>query len=566
MSREHADELQDIIESGDQWPLAHEAPVLRQIREWNALAESHSETLQEICGWQQGDNQYLPYVIDPIAERIKDAFADLIFGAETEFEAATKTDEESVDQPLLDDIVDENELQSELQAAASLCVAEGEVWWRVLVDNDAWEHPVLEWHSRASVIPLYRGRKVLAAAFVSTVDNLAPEAPVIRVGDDSDPPGTRMWRENASTQNADDDNVWRYIEIQTGGLVRNLLYRGTKSTLGQRQSLSSLPEFADLNDEWEHGLEIDARAGRPQPVMLAGRITNGKSGRLGRSQYAGIKWLLYELNKVSSIGSRNVELTMQKRAVLPSETVGRMNPDTTTDPDDVNRHRESVALPDGFMVQRDAMGENVMGVLEFSDDWAAALRAWKEGLTDDVLTRARVAPQLVGRHTQNAETGPALRARLLDSVLAADGKARVWDDSLPRIMRILQMVDALPEERGGCGNPWRNPEATPAIVRTSILPEDEAEEATRHGLLVGAKLESRQTAIGKLNPEWNDQRVQEELKLIDDDPINQFDLTGAPLSPGNGATQSGRNGAGPQPAQVRGRFPTPPGVTRTVNG
>jgi hypothetical protein len=41
MSREHADELQDIIESGDQWPLAHEAPVLRQIREWNALAESH---------------------------------------------------------------------------------------------------------------------------------------------------------------------------------------------------------------------------------------------------------------------------------------------------------------------------------------------------------------------------------------------------------------------------------------------------------------------------------------------------------------------------------------------
>lgn len=565
MSREHADDLQEMLESSEKWPLPHEEAVLSRIREWQAFYETDIEVLQEICGWQMGDNQHLEYVADPIAERVAQAFADLIFGAETEFEAATETEEESVDQPLLDDVVDENELQSELQAAASQCIAEGEVWWRVYVDRDAWEHPVLEWHSRASVIPLYRGRKILAAAFISTVDNLAPEAPVVRVGDDSDPAGTRMWRESSLAQS--DDTVWRYVEIQTGGLVRNLLYRGTKSTLGERQALSALPEFADLADEWEHGLEVESRSGRPSEVMLAGRITNGKSGRLGRSQYAGIKWLLYELNKCSSIGSRNVELTMQKRAVLPSETVGHMDPDSTVDPDDASRTRKSVRLPDGFMVQRDAMGENVMGVLEFSDDWAAALRAWKEGLTDDILTRARVAPQLVGRHTQNAETGPALRARLLDSVLAADGKARVWDDALPRIVRILQLVDALPEEQGGCGNPWKNADAPPVIVRTSILPEDESEEATRHGLLVGAKLESRRTAIAKLNPEWNEQRVNEEIDEIDDDPINQFDLMGAPTGgPSNGVTQSGRNGAGPQPSQVRGTFPKPPGVTSRVNG
>lgn len=556
--REHADELQDILESSESWPLPHESRVQNELYEWQAFAETNSPTLQRLCNWQHGDNQHLPYVPDPLAERIKDAFADLIFGADTEFEAHTETDTPSPDQPLLDDLVDENELSAELQAAAAQCIAEGEVWWRVYVDTEAWDHPVIEWHSRAEVVPLYRGRKVLAAAFIAVVDNLAPDAPVIRVGDDSDPPGTRMWRESATAQS--DDTVWRYVEIQTGGLVRNLLYRGTRTTLGQNQPLSALPEFADLPSEWEHGLETESEVGTPKPLMLAGRITNGKSGRIGRSQYAGIKHLLYELNKCSSIGSRNVELTMQKRAVLPSETVSHMNPDIETDATKPDRSRTQVSVPDAFMVQRDAMGENVMGVLEFSDAWAQALLAWKEGLTDDILTRARVAPQLVGRHTESAVTGPALRARLLDSVLAADGKARAWDDALPKIIRAMQLVDALPEEQGGCGHSWKDPMAVPTVMRTSILPEDEVETANRHALLVGAKLESRRTAIGQMNPEWTEQRVTQEIHMIDQDPINQFDLQGRPVgtAPASGTNRVSRNGtASPQPSQVRGRFPLP---------
>jgi hypothetical protein len=305
--------------------------------------------------------------------------------------------------------------------------------------------------------------------------------------------------------------------------------------------------------------------------MLAGRITNGKAGRLGRSQYAGVKHLLYELNKCSSIGSRNVELTMQKRAVLPSETVQHMHPEVETDTGDPQRVRQRVSVPDAFMVQRDAMGENVMGVLEFSDAWAQALLAWKEGLTDDILTRARVAPQLVGRHTESAVTGPALRARLLDSVLAADGKARAWDDALPKILRAMQLVDSLSEERGGCGHTWRDPMALPTVMRTSILPEDEVEEANRHALLVGAKLESRRTAIGNMNPEWTEQRVTQEIHEIDSDKINQFDLQGRPLgtAPAAGSGRASRNGTqsatpGPQSTQARGRFPKPPGLPRTA--
>lgn len=555
MSVEHADQLQDLLETGrDEWPLKQERAILARVAEWAALSTSDSTMLQALCSWQAGSNQNLPYVVDPLPERVKDAFADLIFGAETDFEAQPETEgAESTDQELLDDLVDENDLPTELQAAAAQCVAEGEVWWRVYVDRDAFEHPVIEWHSRADVLPLYRGRKLLAVAFISDLSNLAPDAPVLRVGDDNDPAGTTMWRQEA-TSTGSDPVVWRYVEIQTGGMTRNLLYRGERNKLGEGQPLQAHEQTADLPDQWIHDLEAQSRAGRPVRVMLAGRVTNGQcSARLGRSQYAGARDLFYELNKLASVGSRNVELTMQKRAVVNADVVGAMvaaklaaNPDM--DPAEVARTvRSSVALPDAFMAprpNRDDMGEQVpMGVLEFSDAWAEALLAWDGGLTDKILTRCRVAPQLVGRHTEDAATGPALRARLLDSVLAADGKARAWDDALPRLIRAAQLVDALAEERGGCGHDWSSPDEPPVVVRSSVLPEDEGEEVVRHAAAVGARIESRRTAIERLNPEFDEDRVTEELALIDADPVPEA-TSRLPAFAGNGANRAGGNGAG----------------------
>lgn len=553
MSREHADALQDMLEQGrSEWPLKQERAILARITEWAAFAESDADTLQVLCDWQTGHDQHLPYVVDPLPERIKQAFSDLIFGAETDFEAPAREEttpdgrtvsQAGPDQALLEEIVEENDLPSELQDAAARCVAEGEVWWRAYVDRDAFEHPVIEWHSRADVVPLYRGKKLLAVAFVSDLSNLAADAPVL-VGDDTDPAGTRMWREGqAGGSSVTGDTVWRYVEIQTGGMTRNLLYRGQRNQLGDPQALIAHEQTADLPDEWLHGLEVQSSSGRPVPVMLAGRVTNGGvSTRLGRSQYAGVKGLLYELNKLQSVGSRNVELTMQKRAVLNMDLVGAM---TEVAADTATGQRAQISLPDAFVAPRDQMGDGAtMGVLEFSDAWADALLAWDGGLTDKILTRCRVAPQLVGRHTEGAATGPALRARLMDSVLAADGKARAWDDALPKLLRAVQLVDALPEEQGGCGHAWDAPEELPTVIRTSVLPEDEGEEVTRHAAAVGARIESRRTAIERLNPEWNDERVDAELALIGSDPQPAPSAPSGRQPAGSGVNAAGGNGAG----------------------
>jgi hypothetical protein len=530
MSIDDADTLQVRLEreGADRWPLPAEAPVHHRISLWRAIRESDATVLRYACGWHRSEHHDREYVIDPLGERIADALADLIVGEEPEIDAPKITDTQpgpdgvprevsrpGPDQELLDDLVDDNDLPSELQDAVSRCVGEGEVWWRIYVDRDAFEHPVIEWHSRDSVVPLWRGKKLLAVAFVSALDDLAPEAPIVRVGDDADPVGQQAWREGGPvTQTAADDGpVYRYVEIQTGGLTRNLLFRGERDKLGLRVPLIERAETADLPDEWNHGLEVHTAAGTPVPVTLAGRVTNGRAGRLGRSQYHGVKGLLFELNKIASVGSRNVDLTMHKRAVIDMDFA---EPDRSdVDEGGAARGRARVRLPDTFLAPQDSMGGgDAMRVLEFSDAWAGAMISWAEHVEDKALTRARVAPQLVGRHTEGAQTGPSFRARLLDSILAANGKANAWLDELPKLLRAAQMVDALPEEQGGCGHQWSSPEELPTVKLSSVLPEDETDEVTRHVAAVAGEIEARRTAIEAWHPEWDADRVDRELELI----------------------------------------------------
>jgi hypothetical protein len=522
MTPEHADTLQALIEAGrDQWPLPQEVGVLHQLNLWAAFRESNRRTLRHLHpDWHQDRR----YVVDPLPERVADAFADLIFGADPEIVTADQRSirerreqaaedpnadpsgvEDSPDQQLLDDAVEENNLPSELQEAAALCVGEGEVWWRIYVDRDAYEYPVVEWHSRRNVIPLYRGRKVLACAFVSELGSLAADAPQVRVGDDEDPAGTRMWVQS-ETSVAEDDTVFRYVEIQTTGLTRNLLYKGNRTSLGEPVALATRDETAELPDEWPHDLD----------VMLAGRVTNGTAGRLGRSQYAGVKDLLFALNESASIGEHNARLTLRQRMIMPATAAQPRS--LGVDDEGRPAARAEVQLDDVYLVDSDdELGTGPATqpkVLEYSFD-AAALSLYTGDLTDRILTRCRVAPQLVGRATEGAQTGPALRARLLDSILASNGKARAWDDAMPRMLRALQLVMVLPEEQGGHGYQMVDADTPPAFERSSTLPEDEDAMVTRLAVEVNGEFLSRRTALEERHPDWEPGRVQDEMDRIE---------------------------------------------------
>lgn len=461
------DSFQGKLEGANSWPPPGERRMRADLEVFRALRESNRSVLRRESKWDPDRK----YVVDPLAERIPGAFADLVYGEAPAFTAAT-----DADQPHLDEMIEANGLVEELQGGVGISSSEGAAWWRILADRSC-PYPTIEWHSRLSVIPSFSGRQLRAVAFVEELDR---------------PP----------FEDADSHAVWRYVEVQVRGVCRNLLFRAedAKDGLGKAMPLTGHYFTEDLEPQWVHGLDL----------LLAGYVPNvsgsGRARVAGRSDYHGVRDLLLELNEAASIGSENMKLTAKKRVVVskryltesgefPEGVDVLLAEETDTDPD------KPAQAPQ---------------VLEWSFD-AGALVEWIEHLTDTTLTRARVAPQLVGRYTEGAQTGPAFRARLLDSLLAAGGKARAWDAAVPKLLMAAQLVDQLPLEQGGFGHAWAAAQDPPGVKRASALPVDETEESQRIATERGSEVLSRRTGIEQRHPDWEDPRVLEELRRIAED-------------------------------------------------
>lgn len=448
--------LQQRIARSGQWPLAGEAAVWRDLAVWRAIREANGHELRP-ARW----DRERPYVVDPLGQRIASVWADMLFGEAPELTAA-----DAGDQDRLDALVEHNHLESQIKRAERICASEGEVWWRIVVDPNQ-PHAVIEWHSRLSVVPLWQGRYLQAAAFVSDLD-----------------------RDTSSTR-------FRYCELHAPGVTRNLLFKGTDSSIGQRVGLESHQDTKGLRDEWAHGLD----------GMLCGRIVNeqGLDPRLGASDYQGVRDLLLALNEAVTIGLENVRLTAKRRVVVPQEYL--------TAAGDFPAGAEVIVSRSGEREYDPNAKPGGIAQVEWSFD-AAALLAYQGGLEDTILTRVRVAPQLVGRHTEGAQTGPALRARLLDTTLAGQGKGREWDDGLPVVLSTAALAENLPRAQGGLSAGWSKPGERPTVKRTSPLPEDEVAQTTRTVAEVNAEILSRRTARQELHPDWDDDRLDEEDRRL----------------------------------------------------
>lgn len=557
-----ADAIQAIFQEQQSVTTWHEMNVQSVIEKYRALREGDESVLRSMAGWD-ADRDYIP---DNLAEKMSMTFADMMFGEDPIFkssEAVAKelraaklaqaasairaagpgdtttppvglgtptagtngsappgvaspleagsdtpppqpeslnpetlpylgpdeegnfsgtrpqSEPEGEDQVLLNDLVDANELPAELHAAEVTCSSEGEVWWRIYVDRGQSDYPIVEWHSRAHVRPLFRGRKLRSVAFVSEVH-----------------------REEYNDQ----WTIYRYVEIHAEGIVRNLLYRGNPSTLGENVPLTDRPETANLEPEWEHDLG-----------MLAGRIYNklGRDRRVGMSDYHNCLNMLLSLNEATTIGHENMRLTAKKRIAVPREALGE---------EGIFDASEDVLVMDEPLDDQLGMktGGGKFAVLEYQFD-ATALVEWKLDLIATILSRVGIVAEFAsaGGGTRSASgggaaalSGTALRMRLIPTTLAAKGKARPWDTTLPKILLLAQQLDSLPEERGGFGRAWNQPDQPPSIERGEPLPTDESEETQRHVAAVGGDIESRRTAITALHPTWDQDQVQQELDQI----------------------------------------------------
>lgn len=470
-SPDHAAQLLTMIGSGKVtmgYPAA--------LDKWIAMRESDRARLLQLAQWdvtKQG-----PYRIDPMPEKVSTAFADFLWGEDPTIEPNNEADAENLEQ-----IVSNNDLSDDLHYAEEIRSSEGQVWWRIYRDDDQFPYPVIEWHSRTEVIPFFRGKRLLAVAFVVVVeDSMSEETGPTVIG------------------GAGQRQIWRRLEVFGPGVTYNALFKSaTAGELGSQVPLDSHEDTADMPEEWRHGLP-----------MLAGRLVNRRgSGRWneGRSDYHGVEDFMFDLNEAHAVDKANFKLAGRKRSVMPEQY---RKADGTAEDADV------YFVPEG--VDEMEAAEFHFKVLEYNYNGTESIER-KRDLANTILTRVGLARQLVDPNDSEGQpaTGVALRTRLIPMVATARGKARAWDEGLPVILMLAQMVDALDIQRYGFGRPWRAAGEQPSIERGSILPEDPQEELDYHVAATAADLESLETAIQDIHKDWEPGQVKKEVaKILDE--------------------------------------------------
>lgn len=478
------DRLTRRLDTSTAWPLPEDDDIWDAIDLWIALRESDHRYLEDYVDWDT-DGTGRRYMIDPLAPKIGEAFASLQYGHLPEIIPANDADKQR-----LQDLVEDNQLGSELQRMVHIRSSEGQVWWRWYLDHQAADHPLLEWHSRQAVTTYWRGKKLRACAFITRLDPI-----------------------EEGTGNVNTSIAWRWLELHDDEHVENALYRGTDRTLGERVDLTEHPETETLRDlPWAHGMG----------TMIAGRIVNryGVNYREGVSDLDGIEDFLLALNESVAIAHENTRLAGKKRVVAPESALDENG--------QLPAHSEVLvaeAVSDSAALGEEGKTQGAAAafkVIEYSYD-AQPMIAYQDNLAVKALTRIGITPQFVGIPVEgegSAETGVALRLRLIPAVNAGNDRAQDTDSRLPRILELGQRLDAAQPDQdgngliGGFGRSWAAPEEAPSIDRGSALPEDQTEETDRHAAAVTAEIESRQTAIERMNPDWDEKRVTEEMSRL----------------------------------------------------
>lgn len=517
----YAADLIDELDRLPKWPPPRAGARWTTIAKWSAFRDSEKDLIRAYAGpsWQGGDVAPL-YRVDPLPEVISEAWAAYLWGEDPTITPVNDGDVEG-----LTDLIDVNDLPSELNRAADIQVSEGEVWWRLYVDPTVAPHPLIDWVSGASVIQYWKGRRLVAAALVTILD----------------------------THPQDDKAIYRHFEVHAEGACVNVLYRAEKGDkAGVRVDLTAHPETEALAGEgevWAHELP-----------MLTGRIpfrVSRRDHRCSVSVYHGIADTLLDLNEAASIGSVNARLTARKRVEVPLSALRRRS---GADFSDVATPEEDFGMTDGGRRLRFDPTEQVIvtdplndelgkggeqfRVLEYSFD-AGALIAWKLHLVETAITRVGLTAQYTGLHAGTegyAISGTALRLRLIPTDKRGRAIARYWDDALPKILSIAARLDeATPASAArGFGRSWADTDP-PTVVRRPGIPSDPIEEAQRHQALYDAGLEALETAITDLHPDWDADRVKKEIVRIRAD--KKAAAAAAPMF-GNGSTDQGDGGEG----------------------
>lgn len=390
----------------------------------------------------------------PVASDLAALSSDLLFS-----KPLITTCENQGAQKRLEEIKSLGDVNSVLLEAGEFCAALGGVFLKVNWDSTVADYPILSVVQPDNALSYFKFGKLVSAIFFKTVLT-------------------------------EDTLHFRLLEEHVKGYIYYSLYRGTEDKIGQKISIKSLPETAELEEVLPTGLNKLACCYIPN--MKPNRLFRGYE--LGQSDFAGVEGLMDALDSVYTSWLRDVELAKSRIIV----------PETWVDTDGAfDSQREVFTTLDIDPVNADNLGVT-MNQFEIR---AQSHRDTALELLDRIITHAGYSPQTFGLKIEGrAESGTALNIRERKTFTTRSKKTGYWKTGLEDMFYVLLAIDntklggRTEAERPNVEfqNPYLNIEETASTISA----------------LKSAEAASTETRVRLLHPDWKESQIQKEVQAI----------------------------------------------------
>lgn len=305
--------------------------------------------------------------------------------------------------------------------------------------------------------------------------------------------------------------VYRLIEEHKPGVIERKLYRGQSFLLGKEVALNTLQEFSKLLPEEQTGLD--------KPTLIRWDNVSG-----GHSDIAGQEVMLDRINEEFS---RGIEKSLKSK---PVTFAARELADAAGGVD-----LTGIILTGAANFARD-LGEDPIKSVETVQPTfnSQEVIAWINFLVDCALLFMGYSKASYGRDEGgSADSGKALKLRQSRTLLKEAGKDRMATEALT-----MAYATAMCWLAGGSNvSDFR-----PDVQLGDGLPGDELEDAQTAQAWDAAKAISLEEKIRIRRPDWDDEKIQEEIQRIKDDreaatPAQLRGLDSAPDPSINGASE-----------------------------
>jgi hypothetical protein len=498
------------------WPPEPLAPVFERIASWSAWYSGHPDELVDVYGALQSEGfdsvsrarvvdrpsqfrggvvgrlarwfwgtptplgerrtkLHIPIAGDMAAKSSKLLFSEpLVFKVDDEGENVTTT------QDRLNELVDDS-VHVALLEAGEVGAALGGVYLRIVWDPELRARPWITAVHADAAVPEWRWDRLAAVTF---------------------------WR----VLEQSGQHVVRHLERHEPGAVWHGVYEGNDRELGRQVPLIAYADTATIAqyaaDEQRVGDMVRIDTGIPGR-LTAGYVPNMRPNRvwrnlpaganLGRSDFQGVEPEMDALDEVWTSWMRDIRLA-KGRAFVPDVYLQSNGPGQGATWD---AEREIYSTLN--MLPQPGAGQQIT-LHQFAIRVEEHARSAEE-LLNIVARGAGYSAQSFGLTGDTAVTATEVVARERDSYLTRGHKILYWRPELAEIVETLLAVDAV--KFGSGVTPQR-----PHIEWPDGVAEDPEKVARTLQLLHAAEALSIQTRVERANPDWDEDRVLEEVRRI----------------------------------------------------